>query len=114
MLTLVKTDDAVPIVGIYSKKSKKADNFVYFTHETETDNQSVADAEGVLHLHRAELKKEFRLNDADFKEVCRMIDAEEEPEQGDPLRHEFCQILERYENFLQREMWIGDDKESRF
>ena len=115
MLTLVKTDDAVSIVGIYSgKKAKKPDATVYFTHETEKDNQSVAKAEGVLHLHRPELKKEFRLNDADFKEVCRMIDDEEEPEQGDPLRHEFWQILQRYENFLQREMWIGDDKESRF
>ena len=108
MLTLVKTDDAVKIVGIYSgKKSKKADDFVYFTHETEKDNQNVAKAEGVLHLHRSDLKKEFRINDSDFKEVCRMIDNEEEPEQGDPLRHEFWQILERYENFLQREMWIG-------
>jgi hypothetical protein len=115
MLTLVKTDDATSIVGIYSgKKAKRPDATVYFTHETEKDNQSVAKAEGVLHLHRSELKKEFRLNDADFKEVCRMIDAEEEPEQGDPLRHEFWQILQRYENFLQREMWIGDDKESRF
>jgi len=43
-----------------------------------------------------------------------MIDNEEEPDQGDPLRHEFWQILERYENFLQREMWIGDDKDSFF
>jgi hypothetical protein len=116
MLTLVKTDDAVKIVGIYSgKKSKrKADDFVYFTHETEKDNQNVAKAEGVLHLHRSDLKKEFRINDSDFKEVCRMIDNEEEPDQGDPLRHEFWQILERYENFLQREMWIGDDKDSFF
>ena len=40
--------------------------------------------------------------------------AEVEAEQGDPLRHEFWQILERYESFLQREMWIGDDKEVRF
>jgi hypothetical protein len=115
MLTLVKTKDAVPIVGIYSgKSSKKPDDTVYFTHETDKDNQNVASAEGVLHLHKSELKREFRLNDADFKEVCRMIDAEEEPEQGDPLRHEFWQILERFESFLQREMWIGDNKESRF
>ena len=114
MLTLVKTDDAVPIVGIYGPKGRKPAEMVYFTHETEADNQNSAPAEGVLHLHRAALKKEFHLNEADFKEVCRMIDAEEEPEQGDPLRHEFWQILERYENFLQREMWIGDDDESRF
>ena len=115
MLTLVKTDDAVPIVSIYSgKKSKKPDDTVYFTHETKKDNQNVAKAAGVLHLHKNELKREFRLNEGDFKEVCRMIDAEEEPEQSDPLRHEFWQILERYENFLQREMWIGDDEKSRF
>jgi hypothetical protein len=115
MLTLVKTDDAVPIVGIYSgKKAKKPDDVVYFTHETQKDNQNVATAAGVLHLHRSELKKEFRLNGADFKEVCRMIDDEEEPEQGDPLRQEFWSILDRFENFLQREMWIGDDKDVRF
>ena len=113
MLTLVKTDDAVQIVGIYSKH-KKPDETVYFTHETEKDNQNVASAAGVLHLHKSELKREFRLNESDFKEVCRMIDAEEEPEQGDALRHEFWQILERYESFLQREMWIGDDDGSRF
>ena len=113
MLTLVKTDDAVPIVSIYSK-SKKPDDTVYFTHETKKDNQNIAKADGVLHLHKNELKREFRLNEGDFKEVCRMIDAEEEPEQSDPLRHEFWQILERYESFLQREMWIGDDEKSRF
>ena len=113
MLTLVKTKDAVPIVGIYSK-GKKPEDTVYFTHETDKGNQNVAKATGVLHLHKNELKREFRLNEADFKEVCRMIDAEEEPEQGDPLRHEFWQILERYEGFLQREMWIGDDDDVRF
>ena len=35
MLTLVKTKDAVSIVGIYSgKHAKKPDETVYFTHET--------------------------------------------------------------------------------
>ena len=71
MLTLVKTDDAVSIVGIYSgKKAKKPDATVYFTHETEKDNQSVAKAEGVLHLHRPELKKEFRLNAIEVVQPC--------------------------------------------
>ena len=92
MLTLVKTDDAVPIVGIYSGKTgsgkgsgrkrqqaKKPDETVYFTHETKKDNQNVASAAGVLHLHRSELKREFKLNESDFKEVCRMIDDDEEP-----------------------------------
>ncbi len=114
MLTLNKTKDAVSIVGIYNKKAKKPSETVYFTHETEKENQNVASAEGVLHLHKNDLKKEFHLNGTDFKEVCRMIDADEEPEQGDPLRHQFWEILGRYENFLQREMWIGDDKGSRF
>ena len=45
MLTLVKTEDAVPIVGIYEgKKSKKPRETVYFTHDTEKDNQNVANA----------------------------------------------------------------------
>ena len=115
MLTLVKTDDAVPIVGIYSgAKAKRPDETVYFTHHTKKENENVAKAAGVLHLHKASLKKEFRLNEADFKEVCRMIDEEQEPEQGDPLRSEYWQILERFENFLQREMWIGDDDGVRF
>ena len=116
MLTLVKTEDAVPIVGIYSgkKAQRRPDETVYFTHDIAKDNQNVASAAGVLHLHKNELKREFKLNESDFKEVCRMIDDDEEPDQGDPLRHEFWHVLERYENFLQREMWIGDDKGSRF
>ena len=49
MLTLVKTKDAVPIVGIYSgKKAKRPDETVYFTHDTKKDNQNVASAAGVL------------------------------------------------------------------
>jgi len=115
MLTLVKTKDAVPIVGIYSgKKTKRPDEMVYFTHDTKKDNQNMASAAGVLHLHKSEIKREYRLNDSDYEEVCRMIDEEEEPEQGDPLRHEFWKILERYESYLQREMWIGDDEDVRF
>ena len=115
MLTLVKTKDAVSIVGIYrGRKTKRPENTVYFTHDLDKDKQNVAPAAGVLHLHKSELKKEFHLNDADFKEVCRMIDAEEEPEQGDPLKSEYWQILERYESYLKREMFIGDDDDARF
>ena len=115
MLTLVKTKDAVPIVGIYrGRKNKRPENTVYFTHDLDKDKQNVAPAAGVLHLHKSELKKEFHLNDADFKEVCRMIDAEEEPEQGDGLKSEYWQILERYDELLQREMYIGDDADARF
>jgi hypothetical protein len=115
MLTLVKTADAVSIVGIYGPtKGRKPVETVYFTHETEPDNQNSAPAEGVLHLHKGALKKEFHLNDPDFKEVCRMIDEEDEPEQSDSLRAPYWEILDRYENFLQREMWIGDSKDVRF
>ncbi len=115
MLTLVKSKDAVPIVGIYrGTKNKKPENTVYFTHDMDKEKQNVAPAAGVLHLHKSSLKKEFHLNDNDFGEVCRMIDAEEEPEQGDPLKSEYWQILERYDAYLQREMFIGDDSEARF
>jgi len=115
MLTLVKTKDAVPIVGIYrGRKNKKPEATVYFTHELDKDKQNVAAAQGVLHLHKSEFKKEFHLNDGDFKEVCRMIDAEEEPEIGDPLKSEYWQILERYDELLRREMFIGDDTDARF
>ena len=49
MLTLVKTKDAVPIVGIYEgKKNRKPTETVYFTHDFKKDNQNVAKAEGVL------------------------------------------------------------------
>ena len=49
MLTLVKTADAVPIVGIYAgKKNRKPHETVYFTHDFKKDNQNVAKAEGVL------------------------------------------------------------------
>ena len=108
MLTLVKTEDAVPIVGIYEgKKSRSpARRLLYARHGK--DNQNVAGRKASYIA--AELKG--HINDADF-EVCRMIDAERSPT-GDPLRHEYWQILDRYENFLQREMWIGDDKETRF
>ena len=41
MLTLVKTKDAVPIVGIYvGKKNKKPEETVYFTHETSKDTRT--------------------------------------------------------------------------
>ena len=70
MLTLVKTKDAIPIVGMYrGRKNKKPENTVYFTHDLDKDKQNVAAAAGVLHLHKSELKKEFHLNDPDFKEL---------------------------------------------
>jgi hypothetical protein len=115
MLTLVKTEDAVPIVGIYrGTKNKTPEHTVYFTHDLDPAKANVAPAAGVLHLHKKQLKKEFHLNDPDFAEICRMIDTGEEPEKGDPLKTEYWNVLERYESFLQREMYIGDDSEARF
>ena len=115
MLTLVKSADAIPIVGIYrGKKNKKPDATVYFTHQISEENQNIAPAAGVLHLHKNDVKKDLHLNEADYKEVCRMIDASEEPDQGDPLRHAYWSVLEQYDRFLKREMYIGDDKQSRF
>ena len=64
MLTLVKTKDAVPIVGIYrGTKNKTPEHTVYFTHDLDPAKQNVAPAAGVLHLHKKSLKKEFHLND---------------------------------------------------
>lgn len=115
MLTLVKTKDAVPIVGIYrGTKNKTPEHTVYFTHDLDPAKQNVAPAAGVLHLHKKSLKKEFHLNDSDFAEICRMIDANQEPEKGDPLKTEYWNVLERYESYLQREMYIGDDSSARF
>ena len=115
MLTLVESKDAVPIIGIYrGQKNKKPERTVYFTHDMTKETENVAPAAGVLFLHRASLKKELHINDESFGEICRMIDAEEEPEQDDPLKGEFWSMLERYDSFLKREMYIGDDADSRF
>ena len=46
------------------------------------------------------LRLRGELTQAGHAAVCRMIDAEEEPEQGDPLRHEFWAIQERYGSTL--------------
>ncbi len=115
MLTLVKTKDAVPIVGIYEgKTNKKPIETVYFTHDDSKDNQNVASAKGVMHLHKSHVKKELHVNESEFKEICAMIDDDEEPDANDPLKHQFWQVLEMYESYLQREMWIGDDDSVRF
>ena len=74
MLTLVKSKDAVPIVGIYvGKKHKKPVATVYFTHEINEENANVARCAGVLHLHKNAIKKELHLNETDYKAVCQMV-----------------------------------------
>ena len=113
MLTLHESKGAVPIVGIYDgkqTKKRKALHTVYFTHDLNEETGNVGAASGLLHLHKASIKKELHLNETDFKEICRMIDADEEPEHDDPLRHAFWTVLEKYERFLKREMYLGDTK----
>ena len=65
MLTLQKTSDAVPIVGIYQNnkamKRRKPEALVYFTHEDNEDTGNVGAAKGVLHLHRAYRQTHERL-----------------------------------------------------
>ena len=55
---------------LLGRKAKRPDETVYFTHHTKKENENVAKAAGVLHLHKSSLKKEFRLNEADFKECA--------------------------------------------
>ena len=113
MLTLHESKGAVPIVGIYDgKQTKKRKPLatVYFTHDLNEDTGNVGSAAGVLHLHKSSIKKELHLNEGDFKEICRMIDASEEPLADDPLRHTFWVVLEKFERFLKREMYLGDTK----
>ena len=111
MLTLQESKDAVPIVGIYDgKQTKKRKPLAtaYFTHELNEETGNVGAAAGVLHLHKSSIKKELHLNEGDFKEICRMIDDSEEPEADDPLRHAFWSVIEKFERFLRREMYLGD------
>ena len=118
MLTLQKTSDAVPIVGIYQNnkamKRRKPEALVYFTHEDNEDTGNIGAAKGVLHLHRASIKKELHLNETDYQDVCAMLDDDEEPEADDPLRHAYWSIREKYERFLKREMFLGDTEDHRF
>ena len=95
MLTLHKTDDAVPLVGMYhtayksgklgaksTQRPKKKVDTVYFTHDLADDNTNSASARGVLHLHKDELKKEMHIANHEFDELCDMIDDDREPEHG--------------------------------
>ena len=60
MLTLVRTNDAVPLVSIFERSSKKNAGAhkkkklgtVYFTHESDPEKSNVSDASGVLTLHK--------------------------------------------------------------
>ena len=122
MLTLHRTDDAVPLVDIFESKyhgkgklaaktgqrAKKSSGTVYFTHEMADENGLSADAAGVLQLHRDTLKKEMHLAQPEFDAICKMIDRDDEPAPDHPLRHEFWDLKGHYDSYLKREMFLGD------
>ena len=121
MLTLVRTKDAVPLLGIYESNSEKSTSArkkrrgtVFFTHDQNPDNQNVSDASGVLHLHRAYLKKENHVNNYEFEEIAHMLDEEQEPDMHHPLKHAYWNIRQNFDRYLRREMFIGDDTDTVF
>jgi len=116
MLTLVKDKSAQELVGIYDKsnKSKKAEATVYFTHDISREKENVAPAAGVLAMHKDSIKKLNKISEASFKLICDMLDANEEPEVGEPLRSEYWDIKGTFERSLQREMFLGDNADLRF
>ena len=118
MLSLQKSDDAVLIVGIYKGtkgyKRRKPQAAVYFTHSEDQDHGNMAPAAGVLQLHREAIKKELHINQSEFKEICALLDGEEEPDASDPLKHAYWNVKERFERYLKREMFLGDTAEERF
>ena len=117
MLTLEKDETSVPVIGIYHKDQvnpKKPTKMVHFTHNIDQGSGNVADAQGVLHLHREFLKKRNLVNDEDFDQICKMLDEEEEPDMSHPLRAPYWNVRDAYERFLQREMYLGDTDDHRF
>ena len=124
MLTLVKSDDAVPLLNIYEALDKKPGSkvldkrqaakkkllgTVFFTHELDPDKQNVSDAAGVLALHKEYLKKENHVSDYEFQEITQLLDDEQEPDGHHPLKHAYWNIRQHFDRYLQREMFIGDD-----
>ena len=118
MLSLQKSKDATDIVGIYRGKKgykrRKPTATAYFTHSDDTDHGNMAPAAGVLQLHRDAIKKELHINQPEFKEICSMLDDNEEPDATDPLKHAYWNVRERFERYLKREMYLGDTAEERF
>ena len=116
MLTLQKTARATELVEIHkrSTRSKKAHAKVYYTHATANKNKNVAPAAGVLELHKNSLKKMHKLSDADFERICVMLDTNEEPDVGEPLRSEYWELHKVYERALRTEMYLGDQDDLYF
>ena len=116
MLTLVEDRKAEKIVGMYRKgtKSRKPVSTVYYTHDMKPEKENVADAKGVLELHRNSLKRIHKISQAAFERLCAMIDTGEEPEVGDALRSEYWELKRVYERALKREMYLGDQDDVYF
>ena len=116
MLTFVKDKSATEVVSIYRKgtRSVKPEQTVYFTHKTKSGTGNVAPAAGVLQLHKDSLKRLHKLSNASFDRICVMIDTEEEPEVGDPLRSEYWLLKKKYENALRNEIYLGDQDDMYF
>ena len=118
MLTLIGDNDkeATKIVSIYSnvhKKKRRPVATVYFTHDVKSvEKQNVAPAAGVLALHKKGLKKTNKITEAEFQEICTMLDEEEEPEGS--LRSAYWNIKPIFERALRREMMIADNPDIRF
>ena len=118
MLTLEKDETSTPVVGIYHESQRnpqRPHKMVHFSHQLDEERQNSADTSaGVLELHRPYLKKRNLVNEEEFKDICKMLDGEEEPDQSHPLRAAYWNIRDAHERFLQREMWLGDTPEYRF
>ena len=116
MLTLIEDKDATKIVSVFSsvnKKKRRPVATVYFTHDIKSvEKQNVAPAAGVLTLHKKALKKMNKINEAEFQEVCRMLDEDEEPD--GKLRSAFWKIKPIFERALRREMYIADNPDIMF
>jgi len=117
MLTLVDSKDAKPLVQIYDTKNglrKKAVATVYFTHHMKEDNKNVAPCFATLTLHKDHIKKTNQVSENEYREICEMVDNEEEPDVSHLLRKAYWDVRDRYETSLMREMYIGDQKDIKF
>ena len=116
MLTLNKTRDAVPIVPIVDVKSKKNKPLaqVYFTHSYKDENKNIAPCFDTLTLHKSHIKSVNQISEQEYKEICSMIDQNEEADVSHPLRKAYWDVRERFEASLMREMYIGDQDNAIF
>ena len=115
MLTIKKDKHSTAIVELHNAatRSKKPQSVVYYTHNRKAEG-NIAPAAGVLELHRSMLKRVHKLSTADFDRICVMIDNNEEPDSGEPLRSEYWELHKVYERTLRNEMYLGDNDDLYF